>query len=130
MEHPSPAKTQQSYRDSCNINTIVAKYKAGETPLGVTKAPIYGDFSNLPNFREMQQQVAEANESFMKIDPKIRERFNHDPAKLIDFVSDAKNKFEAISLGLIPEPVKPVLKAGDPLPTTPPAAKPPEVKTA
>ena len=45
----------------------------------------------------------------MALDANVRKRFHNDPAELIDFVSDEKNRDEAVRLGLlqIPEFPKP-----------------------
>ena len=34
----------------------------------------------------------------------VRNRFNNNPAQLLDFVADPENKEEAIELGLLPKP--------------------------
>ena len=48
-----------------------------------------------------------ADDAFMALPAAVRERFNNDPAELVDFVSDVNNRSEAIDLGLIPPPAKP-----------------------
>ena len=51
--------------------------------------------------------VMAADDAFMALPANIRERFNNDPAELVDFVSDDRNRSEAIDLGLVPPPAKP-----------------------
>ena len=51
--------------------------------------------------------VLAADDAFMALPANVRERFNNDPAELVDFISDVANRSEAIDLGLIPLPGKP-----------------------
>ena len=61
----------------------------------------YGDFTNVPDFRESMDLIARANGTFMQLDWKLRERFHNDPAVLIAFLNDPQNRDEAVKLGLV-----------------------------
>lgn len=99
------SETQQNFRDDCNINKMIARFKKGETPLGNAIAPKYGDFSTHLDFHKMQNQIVEAKQQFMALPAKIRGRFSNSPEKLIQFLSDEKNLDEAIKLGIVEKPV-------------------------
>lgn len=114
-------KTDQSKRDRCNINTIMKK--ALMTGMIENKQVIgsqmYGDFSTAIDFQQCQIKIAQAKEQFMRLPSDIRNRFQNDPSKLINFLNDPQNKEESIRLGLRNKPA--------PQPPQPePATQPPE----
>lgn len=113
-----PTRTQQQFQNEVNINTIISRYKTtGVLPERGGK-PVFGDFSEITDFRTAQGVVAEANQAFQALPAHLRRRFNNDPAAFIDFVSDNENRSEAEKLGIVPKKeVKP---------TETPAAKPAE----
>lgn len=97
-------KTQKHFRDEVNINTIMEKARrTGMIPVSMS-SPLYGDFTSAADFMSAQCKIAEAKEAFDALPSNIRNRFDNDPAKLIDFMSDAENKDEAIRLGLLEAP--------------------------
>lgn len=114
--------TQQSAKDECDINLIVEAAKRGAdlSQRLSSKPPMYGDFTNLPDYRTALVMVTKARDMFMSLDARVRERFLNDPAKLLDFLADPKNREEGVKLGLIkPPPVaepplKPDVPAGVP----------------
>lgn len=101
--------TQQSAKDECDINVIIDRIKRGaDVPTTSTPAR-YGDFTQIPtDLRECLNVVRQADEVFMSLDAKVRARFENDPAQMLDFLNDSKNRDEAIALGLVEAPPKPV----------------------
>lgn len=101
--------TQQSAKDECDINLIVERAKRGAIIEPRPEAPMYGDFSEIPkDLRECLVIARRADELFMSLDANIRRRFDNDPALMLDFLNDSKNRDEAISLGLVMAPPAPV----------------------
>jgi phage internal scaffolding protein len=99
---------QQHMKNECDINNIVEQFGVtGQLPAGSVVAPTYGDFTGINDYRAALDAVMAADDAFMALPANLRERFNHDPAELVDFVSDINNRSEAIDLGLIPPPAKP-----------------------
>lgn len=98
-----PSMTQQSSKDECDINVIIERAKRGAdlSQLQAGKVPMYGDFTNLPSYRDALLMVNKARDMFMSLDALVRERFGNDPAKLLDFLGDDKNREEAVKLGLV-----------------------------
>ena len=95
-------------KDETDINNIVAQYGVtGQFPEAPLRVPTYGDFTGTIDYRQALDMVMAADDAFMALPANIRERFNNDPAELVDFVSDINNRSEAIDLGLIPPPAKP-----------------------
>lgn len=110
--------TVQGDRDDADINKIINRFqKSGQLPPTFRGEPFYGDVSEFGDLQDSLMKINEANELFMSYPATIRERFENDPAKLIDFLADDNNRKEAEELGLIvPRPVE--------TPPVPPAESP------
>lgn len=98
-----PSLTDQTFKDECDINTIVDRFGiSGTLPL-VVRPPTYGDYTGVFDFQTAMNAVRSAEESFMELPAKVRARFHNDPQELLQFVSEEENRAEAIKLGLIPK---------------------------
>jgi len=102
------SKTVQSAAPDTDINLIMERYhKTGvlgtPNPKGARR-PIFGDFTST-DFLQMKNAIMDIGEQFMKLKPKIRQRFQNDPLQLVRFVEDPSNMDEAIKLGLVQAPV-------------------------
>lgn len=96
------SRTKQNFKDQCDINNIIKKYrKNGVNPFVVTESARYGDYSEVPSYQDSLNFIISADEAFMKLDPRIRARFQNNPGLLIDFCADPNNREEAVKLGLI-----------------------------
>lgn len=99
-----PSVTKQSFKDECDINNIVRRYEqTGEFPYINPREAQFGDVTGL-EFRAMLDTVNEANAAFAALPAEIRDRFNHDPVKFVDFCSNADNAEELVKLGLAAKP--------------------------
>lgn len=105
----APSLTQQHFKNDADINTIIARYNRTGflvDPLTQsTRQPLFGDFVDVPDFREAQTQIALAKERFMELPSDLRKRFHNDATELLDFLQDSKNLAEAVKLGLVNAPV-------------------------
>lgn len=102
--------TVQADRDEADINKIVARFqKSGQLPPSLKGEPFYGDVSEIGDYQECLMRVQEANGLFMSYPAEVRERFNNDPAELVDFLANGDNYEEALKLGLVVERPKPVV---------------------
>lgn len=102
--------TQQHFAEECDINYIVERFGVtGQLPPGAVYQPTYGDFTGIGDYRQALDAVQAADDAFMALPAKIRERFDNDPALFVDFCSsnDPADRAEAMDLGLIPYPAKP-----------------------
>lgn len=96
------SRTQQHFKPEQDINAIVARaQKTGF--LAPAGNPLYADVSNLPDFQSAKNQIIRANDQFMTLNPRIRERFDNDPARMIAWLKDPANQREAIRMGLMKE---------------------------
>lgn len=114
-----PGRTRQSEAAACDINRIVERYQqTGVLPM-VDREMFFADVSEMEDYRAAVEQVRRADEAFMRLPPKVRERFGHDPAEFLDFCSDEKNRAELVELGLI-EDVSGVPPVAEPVPAEEP----------
>lgn len=97
------SKTQQQFRDECNINSIMARYESTGVmpqPWRNPPRPQWGDFASAPDFQAAQDLILRARDQFASLPAKVRTRFNQDPVALMRFLADPANRDEAVALGL------------------------------
>jgi len=105
-------RTRQSDAKDADINEIVRRFGVTkELPQGV-RPIMYGDFAEVFDFQTAQNSIIDAKKTFMQIPAKIRDRFNNDPQKFMEFCVDKENLDEMRKLGLaIPaKEIPPVLE--------------------
>lgn len=99
-----PTMAQQSFKDECDINRIMARYKkTGVIDHVRATQGAYGDFTSVEDYHTSLNNLQAAQSAFMALPAHIRARFDNDPAQLLGFLDDDKNFNEAVSLGLIPQ---------------------------
>jgi len=97
------SRVQQNLRDETDINRIMAKYERTGILTHVNRyAGEYGDFSGVPDYKSGVERVLAAEEMFMSLPAKIRDRFGNDPGNFIDFATDRGNIDEMRKMGLAP----------------------------
>lgn len=131
---PGPSMCQQSFKDECDINRIMARYlETGSVEHVNQREARYQDVTGW-DYQEALNIVAAGNSTFAGLPASVRDRFENDPKKLLDFVHDPANVEECIRLGFLdperlPEALRPVRGASSTLPTSPPAPAAPEPST-
>lgn len=106
-----PSLTVQSDAAAVDINKIMARFdKDSMATFHMNRSePFYGDVSEFDGLQDSIIKVQEANELFMGMSAEIRNRFDNDPVKMIQFLEDEGNRDEAVKLGMVlPPPVVPV----------------------
>ena len=106
--------THQSFVAECDINNIMSRYEKGLIIEHVNRYQgDYGDFTDAPtDYAEALNQVMAAQEMFMSLPSKIRERFENDPGQFLAFVQDPENLEEMQELGLSSRPPSKTGEAG------------------
>jgi len=95
-----PSRTDQSFKDECDINTIVRNFGVtGELPLS-SATPMQGDFTNVVDYQSALNLIIRADEAFSELSAAVRRRFDNDPAKFLDFASDPANLEQMREMGL------------------------------
>lgn len=104
--------TKQEFGKEVDINQIAKQVGMGYETMPPVNPPMQGDFTNASDYQESLNVVIAGREAFQKVDPVIRERFNNNPQKYMEFLYDENNRDEAIKLGLVnpavPEPPIPI----------------------
>lgn len=102
-----PSLTQQHFAEECDINEILRRSAiSGHLPVN-DKVPMYGDFTTVPqSLTEAFSLIKQANDLFAAMPWQVRERFQNNPQKMIEFLNDEKNRDEAVKLGMVKAPVK------------------------
>lgn len=116
----SPSLTQQSFKDECDINTIMRRYQATGLIDHVRRdIPQFQDVTGY-DFHEAMNLVSEARALFLDLPSSVRERFSNDPGQFLDFVNNPANAEEMVKMGLATRSSLPAT----PVATTPPIASP------
>lgn len=125
---PEPSKAQQAFKDECDINQMLAKFKLTGQVAGPVRIPQYADYSDAVDFRTSMEVLRQASESFQSLSLDVRRRFGNDPQQFLEFCNDPKNVDDMIKLGLAvkrPEPPSPAKPAVGGEPGAAGGAKPP-----
>lgn len=106
-----PSLAQQHFKEECDINTILERFNiTGMLPQS-TLSPRYGDFTGIGDYHTALNRVMAAHEEFEALPAQIRARFQNNPAQLIEFLADEKNRPEAEELGLVEKAAAEVVEA-------------------
>ena len=102
-----PSLTQQEFKESCDINNILAKFSVQAQALGVSVSQLmpqdqgtYGDFSQLDDFQTAQNKIAFLNDQFSNLPSSVRRHFGDDLNTFINAVSDPSRIDELGDLGV------------------------------
>lgn len=103
----NPSLTQQEFKESCDINNILAKFSVQAQALGVDPSQLmpqdqgtYGDFSNLDDFQTAQNKIAFLNDQFSNLPSNVRRIFGDDLNTFIGALSDPNRIDELGELGV------------------------------
>jgi len=97
-----PSLTQQQFKEQCDINNIIAKYKkTGEVMHLNRKRGMYADLTKIQDYHSALQSVIDAQSAFATLPSDLRTHFKNDPGLLLQFLSDPKNYDEGVKIGLI-----------------------------
>lgn len=93
--------TKSEFKDSCDVNHIISKFKkTGQLTLADQNMQ-FGDFSTSVDYHQACNVFIRAQEQFESLPAKLRKHFNNDPEEFLEFCSDEKNRDEMIKLNLI-----------------------------
>lgn len=124
--------TEQAHAKECDINNIIKKHGVDmiqKTALLQSQEFQFDDVTG-NDFQEAMFKVNKARESFESLPSAIRDRFDHSPAKFLDYVHDPNNQESLVEMGLAErfptnQPVEVVITnaepgGSEPVPETPP----------
>lgn len=72
----------QSWKESCDLKTILAKFANGDVSALNRNAPIYGDFTLAPStLADYYNRINKAEAEFYKLPVDVRAKFDHSPSE-------------------------------------------------
>jgi len=83
-----PNKTKGSFKDECDINKIVAKYKRTGYLAPVLNPPRYLDVSEVQDYQAALEVTRRAEMAFRALDAKIRAECLNDPAVFVQKLAE------------------------------------------
>jgi len=96
-----PTLAQQQFKDSSDINVLFGKYlETGEMPQ-VQDGLTFGNFEGIFDFQSAMNAVRTAEGLFSQMPARIKNRFDNDPQKLLEFLANDENREEAEFLKLV-----------------------------
>lgn len=102
-----PSLTQQEFKESCDINNILAKFSVQAQALGVEPSQLmpqdqgtYGDFSNIDDFQTAQNKIAFLSDQFSNLPSDVRRKFGDNLNNFIGAISDPSRIDELGELGV------------------------------
>ena len=85
-------RTKQAFKDTTDINKLLAKAQKGEAISHLAKhGAMYGDFTDIDDLLTAQTRLKKGEEIFNKLPGEVRREFNQSPAEFFNFVNDPKN---------------------------------------
>lgn len=109
-----PTMTVQSEKDNCDINVIMNRYATCGTPLPARSdgvEPMFADVSELGDYMENFNRCKQAEEMFNSLPSALRKELDNNPANLLPFIQDEKNRERCYEYGLINKPIMEAPKA-------------------
>lgn len=94
-------RTKPQFARDLDMNVIIARYQKGIAP-PPGRPGIYRDNSLLPeDYVGAMNLVVRAQQDFLALPAKVRDRFQNSPEQLMRFLQDPKNLAEAEALGIV-----------------------------
>lgn len=93
-------RTQQQFLKDADINSIMKRYKVTGLLRQVSGVPMFGDFSELPDYQEALNAVIAGETAFARLPSDLRAKFDNDPARFLEYARDPENFDEMVDLGL------------------------------
>lgn len=108
LDASKPQLTEQSHKNSCDINYITAQFqKTGIFPPN-NKVAYYADNTNIPQLEDAFKAVSEAKSAFLDLPANIRRLMDNDPSKMEEFLRDDANTEILLKYGVLEKRVEPV----------------------
>lgn len=97
-----PKLTDQSYKNMCDINVIMANYaKTGVFGHETLTPPRFIDNTTIPNLIEAYDIVTRAENLFYELPADIRRLMDNDPSQLEAFVQNPENEAILLKNGVL-----------------------------
>lgn len=111
----NPSLTHQSFAADADINNIVSRFRETgflvDPMITCVRKPQFGDFTGSLDFHSAQNIVSRVSNEFSRLPSNIRSFFGNDPSVYFDYVTDPKNRDEAVRMGLVSSPQEDAVEA-------------------
>lgn len=94
-----PSLTVQDAAEDADINVMVARFGLTGSMPSNPATPMYGDFTEITDYRSAVEAVEQASEKFMALPPQLRAYFQNDPQALMEYEAK-EGHAKLIELGL------------------------------
>lgn len=125
----SDGRTKQAFKDSTDINKILAKAARGESISHLQRhGAIYGDFTDVDDLLHAHERLERGKSIFAELPAEVRREFGNDLGAFFRFVNDPANVdrlSELLPALAAPGRQLPVLNAAPVEPVVAPAEAPP-----
>lgn len=104
LDTGSDTYVQQSFKDECDINNILAQYKQTGMISHISANASQGQYLDLPSDVDLQTSfeiVRQAETAFASLPAKVRDAFSNDPANFLAAFHNPNMAEELRSLGLL-----------------------------
>lgn len=93
-----PSPVEQYHKTEVDINTIMRRFMGtGEMPQQLREG-VYGDFTGVYDYWSALEKIESVDRRFMELPADMREKFDNDPGKLVDYVqSHSDEDFKAFT---------------------------------
>lgn len=127
-------RTQQHFKDQCDVNKIMARYNKTGIISHVNRAQAkYGDFTMLGDFVENADKVVRAQQAFDQLPSELRKEFDNDYTKFFASIGKPEYRDKMAKWGILKLQEKPAAEPAQPEPpVTEPVTEPatPPAKTS
>jgi len=104
LEFPGDSRAKQSFKEECDINNIMEKYKAtGLVDHVKEHRGTYKDMPSETDYHTNLNTIMAADAAFASLPAALRAHFDNDAAAFVGFVTDPDNQAEINEMGLGPE---------------------------
>lgn len=120
LECKDATLAQQQFKEECDINTIVERFGiTGMLPTNL-RVPLAAEFVDVLDYHTAMNTIIASDKAFMEMPANIRDQFQNNAGRFVDFVSDPANVEQCRKWGLALElapgsvVVPPVAEGGTP----------------
>lgn len=93
--------TQQSMKDECDVNLIVARHaKTGAIPHITSREPVFGDFTDSVDLKQSLDNVMDAQERFSRFPSRVRQAAQNDPVRFLEMLATQEGSQYLYDAGL------------------------------
>lgn len=96
-----PSMTVQAHGEDADLNVLMKRMGLlGQFPVN-PKIPMYGDFSEVTDYRTALEAVDKARDAFMEYPADFRAQFDNDPQRFVEYCNNPANVADLAKRGML-----------------------------